>query len=131
MRNNKKGFTLTELIIVITVTGVLASIVVPKFSSVREKALISTAVSDLRNLSSQMELYQASHMVYPSDVAPLTDFTVSEDVIVTITESNLGSGWAATASHPKLVGRQCGLFYGDGSAANATPATVAGIIACD
>lgn len=131
MRNNKTGFTLIEVTIVVVITGVLASIAIPKFSSVRENAFVTAVVSDLRNLSSQMELYQASNLVYPDDVALLTDFTVSEDVTVTITENNLGSGWAVTASHPGLVGRQCGIFYGDGSAANATPATVAGVIACN
>ncbi len=131
MRNNNKGFTLIEILIVTVVLGLLASIAIPKFSSARENAFVATVVSDLRNLSSQMELYQASNLVYPDDVALLTEFTASEDVTVTITETILGSGWAATASHAGLVGAQCGLFYGNGSAANATPATVAGVIACN
>ena len=131
MRNNNRGFTLIELTIVVVVTGVLASVAIPTFSSAREKAFVTAATSDLRNLSSQMELYQASNMVYPADVGSLPDFKTSEDVIVTITESTLGSGWAATAGHAGLVGRQCGIFYGNGTAANATPATEAGVIACN
>ena len=130
MRDNR-GFTLIELLIVVVIIGILASIAIPKFSSAREKAFVTATVSDLRNLSSQMELYQGSNMVYPDDVALLTALTVSDDVTLTITENNLGSGWAATASHAGLVGRQCGIFHGNGSAANATPATVAGVIACN
>ena len=130
MRNDNEGFTLIELLIVVLVIGVLASIAIPKFSSARENSFVTAVVSDLRILSSQMELYQSSNQVYPDDVALLPDFALSQSVAVTITENNEGTGWAATATHAGLVERQCGIFYGTGTAANATPATEAGVISC-
>ena len=33
-----------------------------------------------------MEVYQASNMIYPSNVGSLTDFTGSDGVTITITE---------------------------------------------
>jgi prepilin-type N-terminal cleavage/methylation domain-containing protein len=131
MREDNQGFTLIELLIVVVVIGVLASIAIPKFSSAREKAFVTSVVSDLRNLSSQMELYQSSNQVYPNDVALLPGFAQSQNVTVTITENNEGNGWAATAIHSGLVGGQCGIFYGTGTAANAAPATEAGVISCN
>jgi len=48
-KNNKHGFTLVELIIVIAVIGVLAAILIPVFSNVINKANAKSALSDARN----------------------------------------------------------------------------------
>jgi len=63
MRDHNKGFTLIELLIVVVVIGVLASIAIPKFSSARENAYVTSVVSDLKNLSSQMEIDQWSNLL--------------------------------------------------------------------
>ena len=127
----RRGFTLMELLIVLVIIGLLATIAIPKFTGAREKAFISSVVSDLRILSSQMEVYQAENMVYPANVGSLTDFTGSDDVTITITEVVLGTGWAATGGHVALPARQCGIFYGSGSASNAVPAVDAGTVMCN
>ncbi len=44
MRNNKKGFTIIELVIVIAVIAILAGVLIPTFSSVTRKAKESAAL---------------------------------------------------------------------------------------
>ena len=130
MTQVRDGFTLIELLIVMMIIGLLASIAIPKFSSVRENSYITAVLSDLNIMSTQMEIYQAQNLTYPATVALLTDFTGTPNVIITITETVSGSGWAATGYHSALTARQCGIFYGSGSASNAVPATEAGIVVC-
>ena len=45
-RNNKKGFTITELVIVIAVIAILAAVLIPTFSGVIDKAKKSTATQE-------------------------------------------------------------------------------------
>lgn len=48
-RNNKKGFTIVELVIVIAVIGILAAVLIPTFSSVIADAQASAAKQEARN----------------------------------------------------------------------------------
>ena len=125
------GFTLIELLIVVVIIGILASIAIPKFASIREKSYVAAVTSDLKVLAAQMEIYQSKSQIYPANVSLLTDFTASEGVNVTINEATLGQGWAATGFHDAVAARQCGIFYGNGSAANAVPATSPGVVTCN
>lgn len=59
-----KGFTLIELLIVVVIIGILAAIAIPKFSSTKEKALMSGMKADLRNYASIQESYYVDHTTY-------------------------------------------------------------------
>jgi len=48
--NNKKGFTLIELMIVIAIIGILAAIAIPNFVEYRNKSFCSRAESDANNV---------------------------------------------------------------------------------
>lgn len=45
-KNNKKGFTIVELVIVIAVIAILSAVLIPTFSSVTKKAKESAALSE-------------------------------------------------------------------------------------
>ena len=130
MRTAHRGFTLIELLIVVVIIGILASIAIPKFSAVREKSYIAAVTSDLKILAAQQESYQSNNQVYASDWTDLTDLSITEGVNISINETNLGAGWAATGWHDAITNRVCGIFYGNGSAALATPATLSGVVTC-
>jgi prepilin-type N-terminal cleavage/methylation domain-containing protein len=124
------GFTLIELLIVVVVIGILATIAIPKFSSMRDKSLVAAVTSDLKNLASAQEIYLSNNHTYAAALADMTDYRVSDDVIITINESN-GTGWAATGTHAGLAGAQCGIYIGSASASNAVPATIPGSVICN
>lgn len=48
-KNNKKGFTIVELVIVIAVIAILAAVLIPTFSGVVEKANESAALQEATN----------------------------------------------------------------------------------
>ena len=50
-RNNKKGFTIVELVIVIAVIAILAAVLIPTFSGIIKKAQISSDTALVKNLN--------------------------------------------------------------------------------
>ena len=53
----KKGFTMIELIFVIVILGILASVAIPRLAGTRDDAEISAAVANLRTLVSDANVY--------------------------------------------------------------------------
>ena len=53
----KKGFTMIELIFVIVILGILASVAIPRLAGTRDDAEISSALANLRTLVSDANVY--------------------------------------------------------------------------
>lgn len=62
----QSGFTLTELMVVVVILGILASLVVPKIMSRPEQARIVKAKQDILAIQSALELYKLDNGVYPA-----------------------------------------------------------------
>src|SRR4030042_334518 len=60
------GFTLVEILVVVTILGVLAAIVIPQFQSGTGKAQTSSLRSNLHAVRYQIELYKYHHTSLPA-----------------------------------------------------------------
>lgn len=70
-RTSDEGFTLVELLIVIVVLGILASIVVFGVATFRQDAKTTACASEAKTVSVAADAYDAKTGGYPSDVASL------------------------------------------------------------
>jgi general secretion pathway protein G len=68
-RTGPAGFTLVEILIVVVILGILATIVLPQFSNASATARENTLKDELRYLRTQIIVYKAQH----HDTAPGAD----------------------------------------------------------
>jgi general secretion pathway protein G len=64
--NNKKGFTLLEILVVVFILSLLAAIVAPQFMGRTEDAKIAQAKVQIRNFETALKLYKLDNGFYPS-----------------------------------------------------------------
>lgn len=62
----KQGFTLLEVMVVIVILGILASLVVPNLLGNKEKADQQKVVSDIVALENSLDMYKLDNSVYPT-----------------------------------------------------------------
>lgn len=72
--NSKGGFTLIELMVVVTIIGILASIVLVSLDSARVKARDARRLADVRQVALGLEFYIDQYRHYP----PITGATTAE-----------------------------------------------------
>jgi len=66
MKTQSQGFTLLEVMVVVVIIAIMAAAIGPKLLGNIEKASISRAATDIKSISSQLELYKAENYQYPS-----------------------------------------------------------------
>ncbi len=69
MRKHYSGFTIVELMIVIVVIGILASVTLVAFNGAQVRARNSTRVAQANHITKLMEIYKVDFGTYPK-VAP-------------------------------------------------------------
>lgn len=65
-RARRAGFTLVELLLVLVILGVLAAIVIPKFSGRTEQARETAAKTQISGFSTALDAFEVDNGYYPS-----------------------------------------------------------------
>jgi prepilin-type N-terminal cleavage/methylation domain-containing protein len=104
------GMTLLELIVVVAVLGILASIAIQQVSLYRARAVDVSMRSDLKNAAIAMESYYGEFLEYPSTQAAilLVGYRNSSGVSLTI---NLTSPSSFTLTAARPSGSQASFTY--------------------
>lgn len=71
--SSRQGFTLIELLLVLVILGILAAIVVPKFSGRTEQAKLVAAQTQISSFSTALEAFEVDNGYFPKGKSGLMD----------------------------------------------------------
>lgn len=86
-----EGFTLVELLLVITILGILAAMVVPQFSGQGESARIATTRSSISGIGTALQTYEVEIGHFPDSLDDLTVATKTRGAL--LKKDNLADAW--------------------------------------
>jgi general secretion pathway protein G len=66
LNRKQSGFTIVELLIVIIVIGILATLVLVTFTGVQQKARNTQRQTDIKAVASHLETFNANNSMYPT-----------------------------------------------------------------
>jgi len=105
MKQNKKGFTLIEILVVVLIIGILAAIALPQYKMVVAKTKFGTLKTNAKVLADAAERYYLIHNTYPSNYddldveiqgAQLTRSSVN-DFDISLPDGSICSIWFTSA----------------------------------
>ncbi|MEM9294964.1 MAG: type II secretion system protein [Planctomycetota bacterium] len=69
-RNLRTGFTLIEMVIVIAVLAILASIALPRYGAAQDEARNAAALSNRKTIQNMIHAYHSRHEAWPATIDP-------------------------------------------------------------
>jgi len=87
------GFSLTELLIAVTILGALIAIALPMFNSYKDQQNVSLAINDLRLIDNQIKSYKMSNEQLP-------------DALSQVPQGDRKDPWGNTYQYLKIEGQE-------------------------
>ncbi len=107
MLSDNKGFTILELLMIISIIGILATSMLANLLSSRERAFDTMAQSYLYDVVTLQNIYLVDNFSYTTSISDLTSLglkPVPVDVSVSIVDAS-AIGYCITAQHDSGSGR--------------------------
>mgnify|MGYP001590185566 CR=1 FL=1 len=83
----KAGFTLMEMMLVVVVIGILATLGFPAYKNVIEDSKAKVCQTNLRVISAALDIYAMEHDSIPGDLSKLPSFAFFKSWFVILTHS--------------------------------------------
>ena len=133
---NRKGFTLIELLIVVVIIGILAAIAIPKFANTKQKAIVASMKTDLKNLVTAQEAYFSDYNTYapatgPAQAAGVVANQVSTGNVLVLSNVT-AQGFTGVMTNPAVTSTPstCGIYVGPATNAPNAAVVLEGSPAC-
>jgi len=103
LRRGERGFTLIEIMVVLVILGVLATISVPAYTKYVRKAKIGEAISNVGSYGTAIRIYRMEEGTWPQ-AAKQAGAQASDFSDIDVNEKFFGLSWiASTAKTNNLV----------------------------
>ena len=90
-KRGMRGFTLIEIMVVVVIIGVLASLVAPAVMRQLDRALITAAKTDIDTIDAAVSLFRLEHFRYPTEEEGLRILTGEAPAGSDIDQAKLGA----------------------------------------